>query len=167
MNEILIIIGKLIASSALLYAFYWLVLRNRASYTLARAYLLFIPFVSIIMSGLTLKVLPSNLSMETITNNAAPKSETTNAYTLVYNGKYKVLQKVNQKELDEISLEQNQEQAEGETAPFWGEDTGRTFLLLLWGIIALVLVAIALYNIFCLYLMSRRMVSQTTPEASG
>ena len=117
MNEILIIIGKLIASSALLYAFYWLVLRNRASYTLARAYLLFIPFVSIIMSGLTLKVLPSNLSMETITNNAAPKSETTNAYTLVYNGKYKVLQKVNQKELDEISLEQNQEQAEGETAP--------------------------------------------------
>ena len=164
MNEILIIIGKLIASSALLYAFYWLVLRNRASYTLARAYLLFIPFVSIIMSGLTLKVLPSNLSMETITNNAAPKSETTNAYTLVDNGKFKVLQKVNQKELDEISLEQNQKQAEGETATFWGEDTGRTFLLLLWGIIALVLVAIALYNIGCLYLMSRRMASQTTPE---
>ena len=88
MNEILIIIGKLIASSALLYAFYWLVLRNRASYTLARAYLLFIPFVSIIMSGLTLKVLPSNLSMETITNKAAPKSETNNAYTVVDNGKF-------------------------------------------------------------------------------
>ena len=33
---ILIIIVKLIASSALLYAFYWFVLRNRATYDEAR-----------------------------------------------------------------------------------------------------------------------------------
>ena len=61
----LMIIAKLIASSALLYAFYWFVLRNRATYTMARLYLLLIPFVSIAMSGLTLKVLPNSATTAT------------------------------------------------------------------------------------------------------
>ena len=36
MSEILIVLGKLMASTALLYGFYWLVLRNKASYKTAR-----------------------------------------------------------------------------------------------------------------------------------
>ena len=64
LTEILYFLGKLIASSAMLYAFYWIVLRNKASYKTARLYLLLLPFICIIMSGLTLKVLPSSTTTE-------------------------------------------------------------------------------------------------------
>lgn len=52
----LIIFAKLLASSAMLLAFYLLVLRKRASYRLMRLYLIMIPFVSMMMSGFTLEV---------------------------------------------------------------------------------------------------------------
>lgn len=52
----LIIFAKLLASSAMLLAFYLLVLRKRASYRLMRLYLITIPFVSMMMSGFTLEV---------------------------------------------------------------------------------------------------------------
>lgn len=52
----LIIFAKLLASSAMLLAFYQLVLKSRASYKLMRLYLIMIPFVSIMMSGFTLEV---------------------------------------------------------------------------------------------------------------
>ena len=64
LTEILYFLGKLIASSAMLYAFYWIVLRKKASYKTARIYLLLLPFICIIMSGLTLKVLPSSTTTE-------------------------------------------------------------------------------------------------------
>lgn len=52
----LIIFAKLLASSALLLAFYQFVLKRRASYKLMRLYLITIPFVSMMMSGFTLEV---------------------------------------------------------------------------------------------------------------
>lgn len=52
----LIVIAKLLASSAMLLAFFYAVLRNRASYKLMRLYLITIPFVSMMMSGLTIEV---------------------------------------------------------------------------------------------------------------
>ena len=64
LTEIIYFLGKLIASSAMLYAFYWIVLRKKASYKTARIYLLLIPFICIIMSGLTLKVLPNSTTTE-------------------------------------------------------------------------------------------------------
>ena len=71
LTEILYFLGKLIASSAMLYAFYWIVLRKKASYKTARIYLLLLPFICIIMSGLTLKVLPSS----TITEESSTTTE--------------------------------------------------------------------------------------------
>lgn len=55
-NEITIVFAKLILSSALLLAFYFLVLQSKASYKMQRLYLLLIPFASIMMSGFTLEV---------------------------------------------------------------------------------------------------------------
>lgn len=52
----LIIFAKLLASSAMLLAFYQFVLKSRASYKLMRLYLIMIPFVSMMMSGFTLEV---------------------------------------------------------------------------------------------------------------
>lgn len=52
----LIISAKLLASSAMLLAFYLFVLKSRASYRLMRLYLIMIPFVSMMMSGFTLEV---------------------------------------------------------------------------------------------------------------
>lgn len=52
----LIIFAKLLASSAMLLAFYLFVLKSRASYKLMRLYLIMIPFVSMMMSGFTLEV---------------------------------------------------------------------------------------------------------------
>lgn len=55
-TEITIVFAKLILSSALLLAFYFLVLRSKASYKMQRLYLLLIPFASIMMSGFSLEV---------------------------------------------------------------------------------------------------------------
>ena len=50
---------KFIASAALLFAFYRIVLRGKASYAVSRAYLLALPIVSLIISVLTFEVYPS------------------------------------------------------------------------------------------------------------
>lgn len=50
---------KFIASTALLFAFYRIVLRGKASYAVSRAYLLALPIVSLIISVLTFEVYPT------------------------------------------------------------------------------------------------------------
>lgn len=50
---------KFIASAALLFAFYRIVLRGKASYAVSRAYLLALPIVSLIISVLTFEVYPT------------------------------------------------------------------------------------------------------------
>ena len=50
---------KFIASAALLFAFYRIVLRGKASYTVSRAYLLALPIISVIFSVVTFEVYPS------------------------------------------------------------------------------------------------------------
>ena len=50
---------KFIASAALLFAFYRIVLRGKASYAASRAYLLALPVVSLIVSVVTFEVYPS------------------------------------------------------------------------------------------------------------
>ena len=42
-----------------MFAFYRIVLRGKASYTVSRAYLLLLPVVSLIMAVLTFEVYPS------------------------------------------------------------------------------------------------------------
>lgn len=65
MDASFFIVGKFLLSSALLLALYWLVLRNRASYRLSRLYLLTLPMLSAMMSGLTFEVtLPAGLISE-------------------------------------------------------------------------------------------------------
>ena len=53
------ILLKFIASAALLFAFYRIVLRGKASYTVSRVYLLLLPVVSLIMAVLTFEVYPT------------------------------------------------------------------------------------------------------------
>lgn len=55
----LLIFLKFIASTALLFAFYRIVLRGKASYAVSRAYLLALPIVSLIISVLTFEVYPT------------------------------------------------------------------------------------------------------------
>ncbi|MBR6083290.1 MAG: hypothetical protein IKP62_10280 [Salinivirgaceae bacterium] len=55
----LLIFLKFIASAALLFAFYRIVLRGKASYAVSRAYLLALPIVSLIISVLTFEVYPT------------------------------------------------------------------------------------------------------------
>ena len=50
---------KFIASAALLFVFYRIVLRGKASYAVSRAYLLALPIVSLIISVLTFEVYPT------------------------------------------------------------------------------------------------------------
>lgn len=55
----LLIFLKFIASAALLFVFYRIVLRGKASYAVSRAYLLALPIVSLIISVLTFEVYPT------------------------------------------------------------------------------------------------------------
>ena len=55
----LLIFLKFIASAALLFAFYRIVLRGKASYAVSRAYLLALPIVSLIISVITFEVYPT------------------------------------------------------------------------------------------------------------
>ena len=50
---------KFIASAALLFAFYRIVLRGKASYTVSRVYLLLLPIISVLFSVVTFEVYPS------------------------------------------------------------------------------------------------------------
>lgn len=58
--DYLIIFAKLLASSAMLLAFFQLVLRKRATYKLMRLYLIMIPFVSMVMSGFSFEIYKPN-----------------------------------------------------------------------------------------------------------
>lgn len=50
--ETLIILGKYIAATAFLMIFYWIVLRHKASYRFNRIYLIAIPLLGMVMSGM-------------------------------------------------------------------------------------------------------------------
>jgi len=56
MTELLIIWVKFVAASLLLVAFYWLVLRHRASYKFNRLYLITVPMLGVMMSGMSFDV---------------------------------------------------------------------------------------------------------------
>lgn len=60
MLELIIIWGKFVLASALLMAFYGLVLRHKASYRMNRTYLVLVPLFSVMMCGMTFN-LPVNL----------------------------------------------------------------------------------------------------------
>lgn len=66
MDASFIIVGKFLLSSGLLIALYWFILRNKASYRLSRVYLVTLPILSAMMSGLTFDItLPASLVPET------------------------------------------------------------------------------------------------------
>ena len=182
LTEILYFLGKLIASSAMLYAFYWIVLRKKASYKTARMYLLLLPFICIIMSGLTLKVLPSSTTTEESSTTTEEMTlsglteKAKKARKLTKEGKIWKARPLTQEEQDswiewqkkEQEL-QGKEQSTGETAeestPFFTLNEGKgEIILYLWGTIALILVIIAIFHIISLYVMSRKMKAQKTPE---
>ena len=155
MTELLIILVKLILSSALLYAFYWFVLRNKASYTMARLYLLLLPFVSIAMSGLTFKVIqPQPVVVEvssTSTSTPSTSEEGSDALPVFYSG-------------STATASSNAESTAPSLFTRFCEAFSSDWLLYAWAVIAVVLIVIALYHMIGLYVMSRRMKSQTTPE---
>lgn len=169
METILIILAKLIASSALLYAFYWLVMRNKATYTMARIYLLLIPFVSIAMSGLTFKVIqpkPVAVEMSAAPTTTPSTSEVGNDALPVFNAGSTATSSSTSESTKPSLLERFEVDipirlalvlvAIASNLNFW--------LLCAWGAVALVLIIIALYHIIYLYVMSRRMEAKTMPE---
>ena len=151
METTLIIIGKLIASSALLYAFYWLVLRNRATYTLARLYLLLIPIVSLTMSGVTLKVIPRSTPQQTIFQQTRQQPLPT-------------LYLPEQFPDDGIQAEQNAPLPESEGLGRESVVSMGTALLVALPLVSFILIAIALYHIIYLHRLGRRMKKMTTKE---
>ena len=164
MDTILIILGKLILSSALLYAFYWLVLRNRATYTTARLYLLLIPFVSIAMSGLTFKVWqpkPAVVEVSSAPTTTPSSSEVGDDALPVFNAGSTATSSSTPSLSEKFEVDIPIQLALVLVAiasdlNYW--------LLLAWGAVAFVLIIIALYHIIYLYVMSRRMEAKTTPE---
>ena len=155
MTETLLIAGKLIASSALLLAFYWLVLRNRATYTLARLYLLLIPFASLTMSGLTFKVYPSKTVAWEV---EVPASEVT--------VEAPVAEAVAATPMTQGHRSQAVTATEVATKSRWtldGENNFRLFVLM-FEVVSAVFIIIALYHFISLYRISRRLNGETTPE---
>ena len=152
MSEILIVLGKLMASTALLYGFYWLVLRNKASYKTARLYLLMIPFVSLMMSGLTLKVLPEEnvLPLETLPLETLPQPIHIAEGSKNLGGETVPA---------EVSAPLPHQEGPGVSLEGMGEG-----VLALLAVVSFVLVALALYHMAALYVMGRRMRKLTTKE---
>lgn len=152
MTETFIILGKLIASSALLYAFYWIVLRNKASYTMSRLYLLLIPFISIMMSGLSIPIYQS----QTVTIDAPATIASTENPSITPSAQ-PLIQESSQQTVTPI-------QEEPSLLSSFDVNDYSQWCVILWAGIALVLIITALYHIAALYVMSRKMIAQTTPE---
>lgn len=150
MTGAFIVLGKLIASSGLLFAFYWFVLRNRATYTASRMYLLFIPFVSVLMSTVTFQVYQPE-----------PVVMTAGAFTPAVAAVEEATETLGDIEEGEV-LAGGITQGVAETfAPV----TDYTHLaLIIWGVVAGALVVIGVYRMACLATMSRRMSHELTPE---
>ena len=155
MTEVLLFAGKLLGSSALLYAFYWLILRNRATYTLARLYLLLIPFASLLMSGLSFGVY-------------SPKAE-------VWEADVPTPSVMTEAPMEDNIAPTHTEQSqhwqmptvvETATESQWVPDAESNFhlFLLMFGIVSVVLVLIAAYHFNSLYRISRRLESVLTYE---
>ena len=163
MTTTIIILAKLIFSSALLYAFYWLVLRNRATYTLARLYLLLIPFVSLTMSGLTLKVLPQSAQLveTTLTPGGSLSQTTTSSPSQGVNAPMPYAA-----EPASVPTAPSSPSLEGlgETLGFESQWSPSLFVILLLAFVSLVLLASALYHIAYLHWLGRRMKKLTTAE---
>lgn len=148
--------GKLIASSALLYAFYWLVLRNRASYTLVRLYLLLIPFASLAMSGLTFGV----YSAKTVVWEAEVDAPSTmadappadvNPIPRMEQGQYRQ------------AATTAVESTAADSWPASSEDYFQLFALLC-GAVSVVLLLIAAYHFISLCRIGQRLEGEQTPE---
>ena len=154
MIETLLILGKLIASSALLLCFYWMVLRSRASYRLARLYLLLIPFACLAMSGLTFKVYSP--TMEVIKDVAPATSVVIDQPAITSNPT------TNFESAHRPSFIPSEEMV-GNGITLDSEDYSH-ILILLCGIVSTILIIIAAYHFVSLYIASKRLASQTTPE---
>ena len=76
MTELLITYAQFLGASALLVAFYWLVLRHRASYKLSRLYLIGVPMLSAMMCGLKFEIevpaMPFLTETEAMTSKITP-----------------------------------------------------------------------------------------------
>lgn len=150
MTGAFIVLGKLIASSGLLFAFYWFVLRNRATYTASRMYLLFIPFVSVLMSTVTFQVYQPE-----------PVVMTAGAFTPAVAAVEEATETLGDIEEGEV-LAGGITQGVAET---FATVTDYTHLaLIIWGVVAGALVVIGVYRMVCLATMSRRMSHELTPD---
>ena len=156
MTEILLMAGKLFASSALLYAFYWLVLRNRASYTLVRLYLLLIPFASLAMSGLTFGVYSAKTvvweaEVEAPSTMADAPSADVNPMPRMEQGQYRQ------------AATTAVESTVADSWPASSEDYFQLFALLC-GAVSVVLLLIATYHFISLYRIGQRLEGEQTSE---
>ncbi len=153
MTGAFIVLGKLIASSGLLLAFYWFVLRNRATYTVSRMYLLLIPFVSVLMGVVTIRVYqpePVVVTASALTPAVVVAEKAERTLGGVGGG-------------DALA----EAMAHGEAGGVVSAIDYANLMLIIWAVVATVLVAVGVYRMICLATMSRRMKLEFTPEGYG
>lgn len=148
MTSTFIVLGKLIASSGLLFAFYWFVLRNRASYTVSRLYLLLIPMVSVVMSVVTIDVYQPDPIVVAAETEVAPEA---------------VLPEITSVEMEDSYYIRNYTHRDRILRYVDYIDYGDVAIGV-WAAVAAALVIISLYRIISLSAMSRRMKRERTAE---
>ena len=181
MTITLFFLGKLLLSSALLYAFYWFVLRNRATYNLSRQYLLSLPMASLLMSLLVFDVSWSDTKVgqtmaSTMTQWMQPQetmadvaAEVTSEVPLMVTTSTPVLSvapAVNPAEtVESPSVASQSIDTKNDIIDFYIDtETVMEWFGLLWVVVSALLIVEALYQTIRLKRMSLRMASCTMSE---
>ena len=160
MTETLIILGKLLASSALLLAFYWCVLRNHASYNLTRLYLLLLPLASLLMSGVNIPVYQAESS---IVQHVAPAiAQSFEVATTTTEAP--PTPTIAETQVPAINTSASAPSDRANTKVTLTTADYNRLLLFLWAAVSVTLLFIATGNLISLHIKSRRMVTQITPE---
>lgn len=158
MTETLIILGKLLASSALLLAFYWCVLRNHASYNLTRLYLLLLPLASLLMSGVNIPVYQTESS---IVQHVAPAiAQSFEAATTTT----EATPTIEAAQVPAINTSASAPSHRANTKVTLTTTDYNRLLLFLWAAVSVTLLFIAICNLISLHIKSRRLVTQITPR---
>ncbi len=164
MTTIFLILGKLLASSAMLYAFYWLVLRNRATYRLARLYLLLIPAVGLMMSLVSIPVYTveegSFMANASAVIPDIDHPQVTAPGVSVPLADAPIPQTV-------VTPMTTAADAAPVVRRTWSREMLLGWMLWLGAAVSVILVLFAVYHFTRLWLLGRRMARQVTPEGYG
>lgn len=156
-TEVITIFAKLVLSSALLLAFYFVILRSKASYRMQRLYLLLIPFMSILASGFTLEVYRPKANIIEMSKAELQQYHMQTAHT-----GYQIVASENT-DLNDLDVNPLQD-----LYVVMNEMTEEAFIvsLALYAIaaVSVILLLIALYDMFEIYKLNKHMKAEKTED---